>query len=152
MAELHAHGGVPPGWTFLLPPGDPAEGRAVFVRLECFACHEVKGETFPGPARTPRSSGPDLTGMGAHHPPAYFAESIVNPNRVIVQGDGYTGSDGLSRMPSYADTMTLKQLIDVVAYLASLTGGHAAHGHHDTGDAIHSGMGGGMKSDGSMKH
>jgi len=42
---------------------------------------------------------------------------------VIVQGPGYTGLDGLSKMPSYADSMTLKQLVDVVAYLKSLKGG-----------------------------
>jgi mono/diheme cytochrome c family protein len=120
MRELHAHGGVPRGWTFLIPPGDPAEGRKVFAAMECFACHEVKGETFLEP-KTSRGSGPELTGMGAHHPPEYFAESILNPNRVIVQGPGYTGADGLSKMPSYADTMTVKQLIDVVAYLKSLS-------------------------------
>ena len=27
-------------------------------------------------------SGPKLTGMGKHHPPAYFLESIVNPSAV----------------------------------------------------------------------
>jgi mono/diheme cytochrome c family protein len=60
--------------------------------------------------------------MGSHHPAEYFAESIVNPNRVIVQGTGYTGPDGLSKMPDYGDTMTARQLVDVVAYLKSLKG------------------------------
>ena len=145
MSELHAHGGVPSGWKFLLPPGAAAEGRKVFAAMECFACHEVKGESFPTSSKTPRANGPDLTGMGSHHPAEYFAESIVNPNRVIVQGPGYTGSDGLSTMPSYADSMTLKQLVDVVAYLKSLKGdmGEMGHGHHDTGDSTK--MGDSMK-------
>jgi mono/diheme cytochrome c family protein len=129
MSDLHAHGGVPRGWKFLMPPGDAAEGRTVFVSLECFACHEVRGESFPQTSKTPRGTGPDLTGMGGHHPAEYFAESIVNPNRVIVQGEGYTGADGLSKMPSYADTMTIKQLVDVVAYLKSLTTGEMTHDH-----------------------
>jgi L-cysteine S-thiosulfotransferase len=129
MSDLHAHGGVPRGWKFLMPPGDAAEGRQVFVSLECFACHEVKGERFPQTSTTPRGAGPELTGMGGHHPAEYFAESIINPNRVIVQGEGYTGADGLSKMPSYADTMTIKQLVDVVAYLKSLTTGEMAHDH-----------------------
>src|SRR5689334_12343065 len=86
MSGLHAHGGVPPGWKFLMPPGDTAEGRKVFVSLECFACHEVKGESFPQTSTTARGTGPDLTGMGGHHPAEYFAESIINPNRVIVEG------------------------------------------------------------------
>jgi mono/diheme cytochrome c family protein len=143
MSELHAHGGVPPGWKFLMPPGDAVEGRKVFVAMECFACHEVKGESFPQSSTTPRGSGPELTGMGSHHPAEYFAESIANPNRVIVQGPGYTAPDGLSKMPSYADSMTLKQLVDVVAYLKSLGGGDMAEGHH--------GMEGSMKMGDSMK-
>jgi hypothetical protein len=66
--------------------------------------------------------------MGAHHPPGYFAEAILNPDAVLVEGDGWIGPDGHSTMPSYPD-MTLGQLADVVAYLASLTvgGEHAGH-------------------------
>jgi hypothetical protein len=37
-------------------------------------------------------------------------------------------------MPSYADSMTLKQLVDVVAYLKSLKGGDMPDGHHDMND------------------
>lgn len=137
MEALHAHGGVPPGWAFGMPPGRPSEGRQVFRTLECFACHAVGGEDFPRASRTRESAAPDLTGMGAHHPPEYFAESILNPNRVIVLGPGYTGPDGLSTMPSYAESMTLQQLVDIVAYLRSLTSSHDAsptpagsvHGH-----------------------
>jgi hypothetical protein len=56
--------------------------------MECFACHAVKGENFPKTSKRRQEAGPDLTGMGSHHPPEYFAESIMNPNRVIVQGAG----------------------------------------------------------------
>src|ERR1043166_280475 len=138
MKDLHAHGGVPRGWKFLVPPGDAAAGRQVFASMKCFECHEIKGEAFPPGERKP---GPDLTGMGTHHPAEYFAESILNPNRVIVEGTGYAGPDGLSKMPEYADTMTLRQLVDVVAYLKSLTSGGADHSGHDhtgrqTGDSM----------------
>ena len=143
MDALHAQGGVPRGWKFLLPPGNVAEGRKVFGAMECYACHEVKGEDFPQDPKTPRRPGPELTGMGSHHPAEYFAESIINPNRVIVLGPGYTGPDGLSKMPSYADTMTLRQLVDVVAYLQSLTTGHDEHGGHRMDDS--KSMGGEMK-------
>jgi mono/diheme cytochrome c family protein len=142
MDALHAQGGVPRGWKFLLPPGDAGEGRKVFVTMECFACHDVKGEDFPHDSKTPRGPGPELTGMGSHHPAEYFAESILNPNRVIILGPGYTGADGLSTMPSYADVMTLKQLTDVVAYLKSLTRGEMEHGSQ---------TGGSMKMGGPMK-
>jgi mono/diheme cytochrome c family protein len=120
MKELHRQGGVPRGWRFLMPPGDPAEGRRVFVAMECFACHTVAGEAFPDHARIAPGPGPDLTGMGSHHPPEYFAESIMHPNRVIVLGPGHTGWDSFSKMPSYSELMTVRQLIDVVAYLKSL--------------------------------
>jgi mono/diheme cytochrome c family protein len=102
------------------PNGDPAKGRKVFVTMECFACHAVKGEDFPKTSKRGHEPGPELTGMGSHHPAEYFAESIMNPNRVIVQGAGYTGADGLSKMPGYGDTMTVQQLVDVVGYLKSL--------------------------------
>jgi mono/diheme cytochrome c family protein len=128
MDALHALGGTPRGWKFSLPSGDAVEGRRVFVALECYACHEVNGEHFPPNARTPRGPGPALTGMGAHHPAEYFAESILSPNRVIILGGGYTGVDGLSKMPSYSDSLTVKQLIDIVAYLTSLTDAAAEHG------------------------
>jgi mono/diheme cytochrome c family protein len=123
MKALHAQGGVPKGWKFLVPPGDPARGREAFVAMECYACHAVSGEDFPKTSKRAQEPGPELTGMGGHHPAEYFAESILNPNRVIVQGSGYTSTDGLSKMPDYAEVMTVRQLVDVVAYLKSLKDG-----------------------------
>ncbi len=116
MAELHARGGVPRGWIFRLPPGDEIQGREIFAKLECFACHTVRGTGFPPPSK----AGPDLTAIGDHHPSGYLAESIMNPNAVIVEGPGYTGPDGLSIMPDYGASLTVSELVDLVAYLASL--------------------------------
>jgi mono/diheme cytochrome c family protein len=154
MEALHASGGVPKGWKFLLPPGNAADGRKVFVTMECFSCHEVKGEKFPDTSKTPREVGPDLTGMGMHHPAEYFAESVLNPNRVILMGSGYTGPDGLSKMPSYADTMTLRQLVDLVAYLKSLAGGEMHHHMSESPNADqtpHHSMGGSTTKSNEMK-
>jgi copper resistance protein D len=116
MEELHRHGGIPDGWIFRPAEGDPDRGRDVFVKLECFSCHAVQGESFPRPSRP----GPDLSGMGRHHPTGYLAESVMNPNAVIVEGPGYTGPDRLSTMPDYRDSLTLGELDDLVAYLKSL--------------------------------
>lgn len=116
MEELHEQGGVPAGWSFTLPDGDAERGRRLFARLECFRCHEVTGESFPPPS----GAGPPLTGMGAHHPPGYLAESILNPNAVIVEGPGYLGPDGRSTMPDYPDSLSVSGLIDLVAYLRTL--------------------------------
>jgi mono/diheme cytochrome c family protein len=128
MEELHRNGGVPPGWQFGLPAGDSRAGREVFVKLECHKCHVVRGETFPGVNKDATTVGPDLTGMGAHHPAEYFAESILDPNAVIVTAPGFTGPDGRSVMPDYRDTLTVTELIDLVTYLKSLTG-DAGHAH-----------------------
>jgi mono/diheme cytochrome c family protein len=125
MEELHQHGGVPPGWQFALPDGDPVAGRAVFTKLECYQCHTIQGESFPQPATTAGNAGPELTGMGDHHPVEYFAESILSPNAIIVMGPSYTDADGMSIMPDYRDTMTVAEVLDLVAYLKSLKGEHA---------------------------
>jgi putative copper export protein len=118
MEHLHAQGGVPPGWVFRPVPGNAARGRRVFVRLECFRCHRLEGEGFPEPSRP----GPDLTGMARHHPGGYMAESIVNPNAVIVEGPGYTGPDGRSTMPEYREELTVGELADIVTYLQAIGG------------------------------
>ena len=127
MEDLHRAGGVPPGWRFSWPDGDASKGRDAFVKLECYQCHEVAGESFPPVAQDPARRGPALAGMGGNHPAEYFAESIVNPNAVIVTGPGHTGADGLSIMPDYRDSLTLAETIDLVAYIRTLAGGDHAH-------------------------
>jgi mono/diheme cytochrome c family protein len=135
MEELHRHGGVPRGWKFTLPAGDPKAGHEVFSKLDCAKCHEIKPDFTRG-ERAAGDVGPELTGMGAHHPAEYFAQSIVDPNAVIVAGPGFTGPDGRSVMPDYRDSLTVTELVDLVAYLRSLGGGED-HGGHQHGGHQH---------------
>ncbi|MGH2650069.1 MAG: iron transporter [Actinomycetota bacterium] len=128
MDELHRQGGVPRGWRFTFQIGTPKTGRDVFVKLECFTCHEIKGERFSQVGKQP---GPELSEMGSHHPAEYVAESILNPNAVIVTGPGHAGADGLSIMPDYRDSLTVAELADLVAYLRSLRAG-APRGHPES--------------------
>ena len=128
MEELHRQGGVPRGWKFALPAGDPVKGRQLFADLECYKCHAIQGERFPPGGGDARNVGPDLTGMGGMHPAEYFAESILSPNAVILDGPGYSSPDGTSIMPSYADSLSVTQLVDLVAFLKGLTGGGHEHG------------------------
>jgi len=121
MHDLHLAGGVPPGWSLTPPPGSVEAGRRLFVDLGCHSCHLVKGENFPA-GSDEEHVGPELTGMGSHHPAAYFVEAILNPDAVLIDGPGYVTDDDRSRMPIYPD-MTLAQLADLVAYLQSLTEG-----------------------------
>jgi len=120
MEQLHEAGGVPRGWAFRLPSGDAKRGRAVFARLECYRCHRLRGEPHPAPS----AAGPELTGIGGHHPAGYIAESILDPNAVIVEGPGYTGPDGRSTMPDYRDVLSVADLLDLVAYLETQGGVH----------------------------
>jgi len=129
MEELHRSGGVPRGWKFTLPPGDPKTGRELFAKLECNKCHEVKPD-FPKTGGA-GDVGPELTGMGAHHPAEYFAQSIVDPNAVILAGPGFVGPDGRSIMPDYRDSLTFAELVDLVAYIKSLGGDEHDHHHHE---------------------
>lgn len=136
MDALHQAGGVPPGWRFSPPRGDPLAGKQAFIDFGCYTCHAVQGEPFPEAPRGGVDIGPDLTGMGSHHPPEYFAESILNPNAVVVEGPGYTDTSGRSIMPEYPD-MTLGELANLVAYLQSLRSGGDpnTHVHHYVGSA-----------------
>jgi cytochrome c1 len=126
----HAVHGTPAGWTFTLPRGDARKGREVFEKLECFSCHEVKGERFPAPTGG-ANLGPELAAMAGAHPPEFFAEAILNPGAVIDKGHGYEAADGSSRMPQFNDSLTVQELIDLVAYLTSLKppAGASPHRH-----------------------
>jgi mono/diheme cytochrome c family protein len=124
MDALHQLGGVPSGWQLTPLPGDPEAGRRTFQEVGCASCHKVAGE----PAQGEGGPGPELTGMGNHHPPAYFLEAILNPDAVLVDGPGYVSAQGHSAMPTYPD-LTVTQLEDLVAYLTSLTSGDPHAGH-----------------------
>ena len=123
------HHGTPSGWKFKWANGDPVKGREVFTKFECSACHEVKGETFQAP-KDRKNVGPELSAMGPLHEAAYFAESIISPSAVIEKGKGYEGPDGSSKMPSFNDSMTVQEAIDLVAYLRSLKPTTAAPAGH----------------------
>lgn len=126
---------MPKGWRFAMPAGDHHAGRQVFIDFECFKCHEVRGEDFPAPKAEQGDVGSVLSGMGAMHSAEYFAEVMIDPNASVAwrirhhkaEKKGYLGPDGTSKMPSYNETMTIQQLIDVVAYMKSLTAGAHAH-------------------------
>ena len=104
----------PKSWRFTMPKGDSAKGKAVFEKFECSYCHEVRGEQFPAPVE----SAPELSQMGPLHPVEFFAESIINPNAIVP--NAYRDSDGKSPMTNFAEKMTVQELIDVSAYVASL--------------------------------
>src|SRR5207245_1336709 len=75
------------------------------------------GAGFPDVKPDPTRQGPSLAGMGGMHPAEYFAESVLNPNAVIVTGPGFTGPDGLSIMPDYRASLTDAETDDLLPSL-----------------------------------
>lgn len=111
--ESHHH---PRNWRFTMPKGNAANGRAVFEKFACFDCHRIRGETFPEPTY---NDGPELSQMGPLHPLEYFTESVLHPDALVPRN--LRDRDGKSPMSKeHLDRMTLRELIDLSSYLASL--------------------------------
>jgi mono/diheme cytochrome c family protein len=114
---------VPPGWRYTVPAGDATAGKQVFEKMQCYSCHTVRGQRFGEPSQNPGGIGPDLTPAHGRLPAEYLAESIVSSSRVVAHGQfraAYRAADGRSRMGDYSEIMTVRELIDLVAFLRSL--------------------------------
>ena len=106
---------------FSLPDGDVQAGRAAFLELKCHSCHAVTEENFPAPTATP----PVPVRLGQHisagKTDGELMTSIINPSHSIrfehMSKD--VAHDGTSRMGDYADVMTVRQMLDLVAFLHS---------------------------------
>ena len=111
--ESHHH---PRNWRFTMPKGNAVNGRAVFEKFACFDCHRIRGESFPEPTY---NDGPELSQMGPLHPLEYFTESVLHPDAFVPRN--LRDRDGKSPMSKeHLDRMTLRELIDLSSYLASL--------------------------------
>jgi hypothetical protein len=109
---------------FLLPDGEVELGKAAFVELECNSCHSVDGVDLPPPTLIPLSSASVVLGGQVFEirTDGYLVTSIINPSHKLASGldkEEITTSTGESRMPDYSDIMTVRQLIDLVAFLQS---------------------------------
>ena len=106
---------------FRLPPdGNPAQGKIEFVALGCNTCHRVSGVDLPAPTVQPVV--PVVLGGQVNTDPAdgYLAASIIYPSYQLAAYPRHMIASGeQSRMPSYADRITVRQLTDVVAFLQS---------------------------------
>jgi mono/diheme cytochrome c family protein len=106
---------------FSLPKGDPEAGKKAFEEAGCSICHEVPGVKG---GESEDYGGPNLTNIADIQSTEYLFESIVHPNAVIAggTGSGYAGPDGKSQMPEFRDMLTVGQVVDLVAFLETLTG------------------------------
>ena len=98
---------------FRLPEhGDVGKGRVAFVELKCHLCHKVAGEDqFPATVELP---SPVVLGGKVYEvrTDGYLVTSIIHPSHKAA-------AKGESRMPDLTGQMTVRQLVNLVAYLQS---------------------------------
>jgi len=105
---------------FHLPDGDPQRGRQVFVDLRCHACHQVTGmDDLPAPLTEP----PVVLGGVVYRvfTDGELTAAIVDPSHRLAPPypAAAVTSGKLSRMGDQNEQMTVRQLVDVVAFLQS---------------------------------
>jgi mono/diheme cytochrome c family protein len=110
--------GAKSGRGFHLPDGDADKGRAAFVQLGCNQCHTVSGVELAAP------SAPGLVqvklGGEVLRVKTYgqLVTSIIDPSHVSSpQHLAKLQSQDRPPMPEFTNTMTVRQMIDIVAFL-----------------------------------
>ncbi len=108
------------GHGFTLPEGNADRGQQTFVQLQCNSCHVVQGNTKIQQPDKPELSIP--LGGKVRHIQTYgeLVTSVINPSHKLAKGYPIlmiTSAPGTSRMKNYNETMTVNQLIDLVAFL-----------------------------------
>ena len=111
-----------PAKGFFLPKGDAAAGKKAFMDLKCFTCHQVENSSgFNHPLAA--KPGPVLGKKQADYANGWIANSIVSPSHTIAFDSSAAAEDAqLSPMGDFTETMTVRQMIDLVAYIRSLGG------------------------------
>lgn len=107
------------GRGFRLPDGDVQKGREAFLALQCHSCHTVSGVELPEPASRAKINvviGGEVAKIKTY---GELVTAVINPSHDITAGFDVTkyGTGKTSPMPDYTQTMTARQLIDIVAFL-----------------------------------
>ena len=104
---------------FRLPDGDAEFGQQAFLDLQCNACHTIPGVELP----SIDISAPVSVALGG--PVALvktygqLVTSIINPSHRLSSRypKEEISADGESFMPTMNELMTVRQLVDLVAFL-----------------------------------
>ena len=106
---------------FRLPDGDIDKGKATFLELKCHLCHTVAGVELPSPEVAP----PVMVNLGGQvrnvRTYGELVTSIINPSHRLAKGykKELIEVEGKSRMTDYTEVMTVRQMINLVAFLQS---------------------------------
>ena len=101
-----------------LPEGDEQRGRQAFQKLKCTSCHAVAGDAELKNSIAAKP-GPVLGFRQATYKSHFLAQSIIDPSHAIAPGFKEKENPRQSRMGDFTETMTVRQLSDLVAYLKS---------------------------------
>lgn len=109
-----------PTVTVPFPGGDPTAGRQAFLDLKCTACHRVPSEpAFPLPVSA--NPGPSIDARLAGRDVSYLATSIIAPSHQLSLATDKVVREHLegvlSPMGDFSRVMTVRQLVDLHAYL-----------------------------------
>jgi len=89
--------------------GDPIAGRRAFIAMQCIDCHRV-AEDPELPLGRRAIAGPLLSGLGTRTPGEVA-------NRITSSKTGADQELFERTMKDYAQPLTARQLVDIVAYL-----------------------------------
>jgi hypothetical protein len=88
------------------------------VELQCHTCHQVAGEELEAPTIEPDMAIALGGTVYEIRTDGYLVTSIINPSHKLA---GYpkerVSTDGESKMPDTTRGMTVRQLVDIVAFL-----------------------------------
>jgi mono/diheme cytochrome c family protein len=106
-----------------LPDGDVERGKAAFLELKCNTCHTVAGTEMPVPSKDYAYVRVVVLGGEVRQVKTYGAlvTSIINPSHSLAPGypKELITKGNESAMANFNDKMTVRQLIDLVAFLQS---------------------------------
>lgn len=104
--------------------GDAKAGREAFIDLKCTTCHSVLTESPEFPSPVSEEKGPAFDRETSKLSPAYLLTAVIDPSHDFSQRTSeatrmrLTGT--LSPMGDYSRVMTVRQLVDIHAYLSTL--------------------------------
>jgi len=107
---------------FVLPEGDVARGEQVFIKFGCPGCHTIPGVDLPEMDPEPEillEIGGEVYRIKNY---GELLTSVINPVHVISPKylsklDESDRSKASTPMPYYGDTMTVTEMINLVAFL-----------------------------------
>ena len=108
---------------FRLPDGDAERGKAAFLELKCYNCHTVSGVDLAVRGKEYAYLRSVVLGGETRRVRTYgeLVTSIINPSHALAPGypkELITKGDQ-SAMTNFNDTLTVRQLTDLVAFLQS---------------------------------